>query len=214
MKRLLYLLFVIMAMSSSAMANVTGGEATPTVKVIHAEGKIFYHEIFISWSTEYEKSACEFIIEASENAKDWRIRGRMKSKGTANSHAEYNFVDTKEERFRYYRIRKSDRRTGMETLSEFGLDNYSIVVTLDEVVIDHEKKLLIEYSVDQDQELIVRVYNRIGEQVVTKVMPFNQAGEYLYQLDISTLKKDNYLLVVTQALLDKAVAEKAFQVKN
>ena len=208
------MLIAFMAMSSSTFASGDGGDAAPEVKVIHAEGKIFYHEIFVSWSTEYEKSTCDFIIEASENAKDWRIRGRMKSKGTPNSHAEYNFIDTKEERFRYYRIRKSDRKTGMTTLSEFGLDNYSINVTLDEVVIDHEKKLLIEYTVDQDQELIVRIYNRIGEQVVTKVMPFNQAGEYLYQLDISTLKRDNYLLVVTQALLDKAVAEKAFQVKN
>lgn len=202
----------ILAFSSSVFAGGPGGAPTPEVKVIHAEGKIFYHEIYVSWSTEYERSACEFIIEASENGKDWRIRGRLKSKGAADSHAEYNFVDQKEERFKYYRIRKSDRHAGMETLSEFGLDNYSINVTLDEVVIDHEKKLLIEYSVDQDQELIVRIYNRIGEQVVTKVMPFDQAGEYLYQLDISSLKKDNYLLVVTQALLDKAVAEKAFQV--
>ena len=214
MKGLVYLLGAVLVISSNAFASgpVTG--AAPDVKVIHAEGKIFYHEIFVSWSTEYERSDCEFIIEASENSKDWRIRGRVKSKGNANSHAEYNFIDTKEERFRFYRIRKADRKTGMETLSEFGLDNYSINVTLDEVVIDHEKKLLIEYTVDQDQELIVRIYNRIGEQVVTKVMPFNQAGEYIYQLDISSLKKDNYLLVVTQALLDKAVAEKAFQVTH
>ena len=61
---------------------------------------------------------------------------------------------------------------------------------------------------------MVRIYNRIGEQVYTKVLPSKQAGEYLYQLDISHLKPDNYLLVVTQVLLDKAVAEKAFQIKK
>lgn len=189
-----------------------GGGATADVKVIHAEGKIFYHEIYVTWSTEFERSSCDFLIEASEDNRDWRIRGRVKSKGTADSHAEYNFVDTKDERFKYYRIRKADPRGQMETLSEFSLADYSINVALDEVVIDKERKLLIEYRVDQDQELIVRVYNRIGEQVVTKVMPFNLAGEYIYQLDISHLKKDRYLLVVTQALLDKSVAEKAFQV--
>ena len=123
-------------------------------------------------------------------------------------------MDVRDDHLHHYRIRKADHAGKMETLSEFSLADYSINVTLDEVVIDHEKKLLIEYRVDQDQELIVRVYNRIGEQVVTKVMPFNRAGEYIYQLDISDLKKDRYLLVVTQALLDKSVAEKAFQVVN
>ncbi|MBL0017000.1 MAG: hypothetical protein KA293_00955 [Bacteroidia bacterium] len=210
MKRLGLLFWVMLV----GMQMRAGGGPVADVKVIHAEGKIFYHEIFISWSTEFERSACDFLIEASEDGKDWRIRGRIKSKGNAESHAEYNFVDVRDDHLHHYRIRKADHAGKMETLSEFSLADYSINVTLDEVVIDHEKKLLIEYRVDQDQELIVRVYNRIGEQVVTKVMPFNRAGEYIYQLDISDLKKDRYLLVVTQALLDKSVAEKAFQVVN
>jgi hypothetical protein len=204
---------ILLALGVMAVQMRASGPSAD-VKVIHAEGKIFYHEIFISWSTEFEKNSFDFLIEASEDGKDWRIRGRLKSKGTQSAHAEYNFVDAKDDRLKFYRIRKSDASGKLETLSEFSLADYSIHVTLDEVVIDKERKLLIEYSVDQDQELIVRVYNRIGEQVVTKVMPFNLAGEYIYQLDISDLKKDRYLLVVTQALLDKSVAEKAFQVTN
>lgn len=210
MKRIGLLLMVMLL----GMQMYAGGGPVADIKVIHAEGKIFYHEIYISWSTEFERAVCDFLIEASEDGKDWRIRGRVKSKGTADSHAEYNFIDTKDDKVKFYRIRKADHAGKLETLSEFSLADYSINVALDEVVIDHEKKLLIEYTVDQDQELIVRVYNRIGEQVVTKVMPFNRAGEYIYQLDISDLKKDRYLLIVTQALLDKPVAEKAFQVIN
>jgi hypothetical protein len=206
-----FCLFIFLAFLTLRL-HAGGGSPTVDVKVIHAEAKIFYHEIYVSWSTEFERTACDFLVEASEDGKDWRIRGRVKSKGNADSHAEYKFVDAKDEKLKLYRIRKADARGQMETLSEFTLADYSINVTLDEVVIDKERKLLIEYHVDQDQELIVRVYNRIGEQVVTKVMPFNLAGEYIYQLDISDLKKDRYLLVVTQALLDKAVAEKAFQV--
>lgn len=203
---------IFMSMFAFTLAMAGGGGAAPDIKVIHAEGKIFYHEIYVSWSTEYERTSCDFIVEASEDGKDWRIRGRMRSHGAADSHAEYNFVDARDTKLHHYRIRRTDSRGQMETLSEFQLADYSINVTLEEVVIDKEKKLLIEYRVDQDQELIVRVYNRIGEQVVTKVMPFNMAGEYIYQLDISDLKKDRYLLVVTQAMLDKSVAEKAFQI--
>ena len=80
-------------------------------------------------------------------------------------------------------------------------------------MIDNEKKLILEYKVDQDQELMVRIYNRIGEQVFTKLMPYAFAGEYIYQLDINHLNPDNYLLVVTQVMLDKSVAEKAFIVE-
>jgi hypothetical protein len=204
--------FVSILWGGMQILLATGGGSAPEVKVIHAEGKIFYHETFISWSTEYERYACDFLIEASENGRDWRIRGRVKSKGGPDHHAEYNFVDVREDRYKHYRIRKADSKGAMETLSQFDLENYSINVSLDEVVIDKEKKLLIEYRVDQNQELIVRIYNRIGEQVLTKVLPFSDAGEYIYQLDISHLQRDNYLLVVTQALLDKSVAEKAFQV--
>ena len=212
MKRIFFL--VIMALLTLSFAKAEGGGPVVDVKMIHAEGKIFYHEIYVSWSTEFERSGFDFLLEASEDGKDWRIRGRIKGKGGLDRHAEYNFVDVKDSKFKHYRIRKADPSGKIDVLSEFTLADYSINVALDEVVIDKERKLLIEYRVDQDQELIVRVYNRIGEQVVTKVMPFNLAGEYIYQLDISNLKPDRYLLVVTQALLDKAVAEKAFQVTH
>jgi hypothetical protein len=209
MKRVVTLIWMVLV---CAVLKAGGGGALPDVKMIHAEGKIFYHEIYVSWSTEYERVGVDFLVEASEDGKTWRIRGRVKGKGGIDKHAEYNFVDAKDEALHHYRIRKADPNGKLETLSEFMLADYSINVTLEEMVIDKERKLLIEYTVDQDQELIVRVYNRIGEQVVTKVMPFDMAGDYIYQLDISDLKKDRYLLVVTQALLDKAVAEKAFQV--
>lgn len=204
------LLFFFLVFLSSAAAVQAGGETD--VKVIYAEGKIFYHEIYVTWSTEYENVSCDFIIEASENNKDWRIRGRVKSKGTAKRHSEYQFIDPRDEKFRYYRIRKAGSRGNDGVLSRFELENYSISVTMEEMTIDNEKKLVLEYTVDKDQELMVRIYNRIGEQVVTRVMPFKVAGQYVYHLDISNLKPDNYLLVVTQVLLDRSVGEKAFKV--
>lgn len=191
-----------------------GGGGNVEVKVIHAEGKIFYHETFISWSTEFENQSGDYLIEASEDAKDWKLRGRVRSHGAANRQAEYNFVDTRDASLLHYRIRLLDQKGKSTVLSQFDPGNYSVTVALEEVVIDKERKLLLEYDIDQDQELMVRIYNRIGEQVYTKVLPSKQAGEYLYQLDISHLKPDNYLLVVTQVLLDKAVAEKAFQIKK
>ncbi|MEM1000569.1 MAG: hypothetical protein AAGN35_26180 [Bacteroidota bacterium] len=204
-----WILSAVLIVLSPHLLGAEGGKTD--VKIIYAEGKIFYHEIYVTWSTEYEQAACDFIIEASEDGQDWRIRGRVKSKGTARSHAEYRFIDEKQAHYRYYRIRKAGAGSS-DVLSSFTLENYSIAVLLDEVTIDNEKKLVLDYSIDKDQELMVRIYNRIGEQVVTKVMPFKMAGDYVYHLDISGLKPDNYLLVVTQVLLDKSVAEKAFQV--
>lgn len=135
---------IFMSMFAFTLAMAGGGGAAPDIKVIHAEGKIFYHEIYVSWSTEYERTSCDFIVEASEDGKDWRIRGRMRSHGAADSHAEYNFVDARDTKLHHYRIRRTDSRGQMETLSEFQLADYSINVTLEEVVIDKEKKLLIE----------------------------------------------------------------------
>lgn len=191
-----------------------GGGSNAEVKMIHAEAKVFYHETFIAWSTEFEGSQGEFMIEASENGKDWLIRGKQRSHGAANRQADYQFVDKREDRFTRYRIRLLDTRGKNTVLAEFTPDNYSVTVKIEEQYIERERKLLLEYSIDKDQELLVRIYNRIGEQVYTKILPTKTAGEYIYQLDIGHLKADNYLLVVTQVLLDKAVAEKAFQIKK
>jgi hypothetical protein len=191
-----------------------GGGSNAEVKMIHAEAKVFYHETFIAWSTEFEGSQGEFMIEASENGKDWFIRGKQRSHGAANRQADYQFVDKREDRFTRYRIRLLDNRGKNTVLAEFTPDNYSVTVKIEEQYIERERKLLLEYSIDKDQELLVRIYNRIGEQVYTKILPTKTAGEYIYQLDIGHLKADNYLLVVTQVLLDKAVAEKAFQIKK
>jgi hypothetical protein len=191
-----------------------GGGGNTDVKMIYAEAKVFYHETFIAWSTEFEAAQGEFMVEASENGKDWFIRGKQRSSGAANRQAEYQFIDKREDRITRYRIRLLDNRGRNTVLAEFTPDNYSVKVSIEEQYIERERKLLLEYSIDKDQELLVRIYNRIGEQVYTKILPTKTAGEYIYQLDIGHLKADNYLLVVTQVLLDKAVAEKAFQIKK
>lgn len=192
----------------------TGGGSEPNVKLIHAEGKIFYHETYITWSTEFEKESCEFLIEASPNGRDWVVRGRVKSHGSESGIAEYKFVDPKEETLNHYRIRKLSATSGPNlVLADVDLENYSIKVDLTEINVLNEKKLVIGYSIDKDQELMLRIYNNMGEQVVTRLMPFKWAGNFLYHLDISDLKPGNYLMEVTQVILDKSVAEQKFTVK-
>ncbi len=203
--------FILLFISAASFAN-GGGNDAGAVKVIHAEGRIYYSEIYVIWSTEYEKAPCDFLVEASEDGEDWRIRGRVKSKGNASQISEYQFVDEKIDRFKYYRIRRLDPKTGSEVLSDFELENYSIDVHLEALELLDSKSLVLEYSIDKNQQLMIRIFNRIGEQVVTKLMPFDQAGDYIFHLDISDLRRDNYLLQVNQVLLDKTVAEQAFKV--
>ncbi|MCB9234329.1 MAG: hypothetical protein H6581_21910 [Bacteroidia bacterium] len=208
------LFFGLFLVNLAAFLQAGGGNSNEnsSVKVIYAEGKIFYDEIYVTWTTEYERSSCDFIIERSVDGKDWFIRGKMKSKGNDQAHAEYKYVDMRDDHYKYYRIKEFHPQRGTRVLKEFQLENYSIQVDLNEVTIDNTKKLIIQYGIDQDQEILLRIYNRIGEQVVTKLMPFSKAGEYLYQLDIGGLKRGNYLLVVTQTLLDRSVAEKQFSI--
>lgn len=213
MKKLLVGCFLLM----TVFLLKAGGKNDPaaaTVKLGYAEGKIFYHEVYVEWATEYEKVPCEFFIEVSQDGKNWAIRGRVKSKGKPEKFTEYQYVDKRDDAFKYYRIRKLDGRAGSEVLTEFEPENYSIEVQLEKVFFADQKRLVMEYSVDKDQELMVRVYNRIGEEVITKVMPFKWAGDFIFHLDVSDLPPDNYLLVVNQVLLDKTVAEKAFRIEN
>ncbi len=203
--------YLLIFLFSSLTATASSGKNS-VVKVIHAEGRIYYSEIYVTWSTEYEKAPCDFVLEASQDGEDWRIRGRVRSKGDANKISDYVFVDHKVNTYKYYRIRRLDPRSGSEVLTSFQLENYSIEVDLEELEFLETKSLVLEYSIDKDQQLVVRIYNRIGRQVLTKVMPSTKAGEYIYHLDISHLERDNYLLQVDQVLLDRTVAEQAFKV--
>lgn len=199
------LIFLFIGLNGFATGN-------GVVKIVHAEGRIYYSEIYVIWSTEYEKAPCDFIVEASKDGTDWRIRGRVKSKGGLTGISDYQFVDEKQDQYKFYRIRRNDSRNGNEVLSQFELENYSIDVQLEAFDVFDSKRLVLDYSVDKDQVLMIRIFNRIGEQVMTKVMPFDEAGDYIVHIDISHLRKDNYLLQVNQVLLDKTVAERAFQV--
>ncbi len=204
-------IYAVVFLLTGLTATASGGD-NAVVKVIHAEGRIYYSEIYVTWSTEYENAPCDFILEASEDGEDWRIRGRIKSKGGPTQISEYQFVDEKITSLKYYRIRRMDPRSGSEILSRFELENYSIQVDMESLELLESKSLVMEYTIDKDQKLMVRIFNRIGEQVLTKVMPFEKAGDYIVHLDISHLRRDNYLLQVNQILLDKTVAERAFRV--
>ena len=142
MKKLIPLFCLVLFPLTSGLFAGTGGGKDVDVKVIHAEGKIFYHEIFVTWSTEYENANFDYLIEASEDGEDWRIRGRVKSKGSANALTEYKFVD-KKEKFNFYRIRKMKPQGGSSVLSKFELENYSIAVSLDALDFADSKSLVM-----------------------------------------------------------------------
>lgn len=209
------LLFCIIILIGTLQLPASGGNESPggesAVKIIHAEGRTFYQKTHIHWSTEYENSSFDFIIEGSPDGYDWWVRGRVQSKGKPNNHSEYQFIDQKDDRFTRYRIRKVDENGNSEVLKEFEPVNHSIDVKLGDVCIENPQSLQVRYSFDKKQELLVRIYNRIGEQVMTKLLPAREAGTYDYALDISHLPPNNYLLVVTQVMLDRTVAEKAFK---
>ncbi len=185
------------------------GKAEIGVKVIHAEGRIFYNEIYVNWVTEFESEPFDFVIEKSREGEEWIIAGKVRSKGDHRHHGEYEFVECRNDEYKFYRIRKEER-LGLVTLSEVELVDYSIEVDLMQVSVNHDRRLVMVYTVDKDQELLVRIYDRIGKQVLTRQMPFTWAGDFIYHLNIEELQSGRYLLVITQTLLDKSVAEKSF----
>ena len=212
MKLRLTLLFAFLMLKIPGFCSGPGVDKESSVKLIHAECKIFYLKTTVEWSTEFEKVNCDFIIESSLDGKNWLIEGKVKSHGKTDHMSDYYWEDNRNDNIRYYRIRQLDP-SGFHVLAELQPENYSIEVTIQQVNIDYERKLNLDYTIDKDQELIVRVYDRIGEQVLTLILPSETAGDYIYPVDISYLPRGNYLLEITQVLSDKTVAEKQFSIR-
>lgn len=211
MKRTSILILGAMLLLSHSLWAGGNKNEGPSVSLIYAEGQIFYHEVYITWSTEKEVPNTDFIIEASSDQKNWNIRGRVRGKGVHGAPQDYKFVDERNEQHRFYRIRQLSPGDN-NVLSEITPENYSIEISLHDVTIEDAHKLIIHYSIDKDQDIMLRMYDRIGEQIVTKVMPFNEKGEHLYMMSLKGVKRGNYLIQIVQVLSNKIVAEKQFSI--
>ena len=157
------------------------------IELIDFKGKYINNQSVLSWITASEKDNDYFILERSEDARDFTQIGKIDGAGNSNSFLNYQFIDPKPiNQVAYYRLKQIDFD---------GQYSYSQVIAL-----RNNQKLNTEIKAYPNPSngnfLITNIPFQTGEAFVCQV--FNMQGELLKKdLHISDTS-NNFLLQLSE----------------
>jgi hypothetical protein len=180
------------------MANVKLG--TFLVEVVE-------DKVVCSWSARTESSTGQYYIQKSANGMNWETVGRIDAKGPGMPDAYYVFKDGANRMFGHYRLLFKPQGGIVSVLATEQVNHYVSFRLQNAEVQKEPRQLHLEYLVDKDKKLILRLYDQIGQQVYTTHLPSGQAGIYNCNIPTVGFRKGNYLVVITQEDYNLDVAD-------
>lgn len=169
------------------------------------------NKVVCSWMTHKETVEGHYYIQNSDNGHRWETIGRLAAKGpesTENNY--YSFTYPGNHRYPYYRLVFRSAGGTQLLLGQEKVSFYARIQFQEARLIKEEHKFHLYYLIDKNKKLLIRLYDQIGQQVLTDHLPSGEAGYYTYDIDLSPLKKGAYLLVITQEEYNLDVAEYRF----
>ena len=168
------------------MARVAGWDASLPVQINSFTALVQGMSTELRWSTATEVNNYGFDVERRKIGVEWvgtNSWGKIdfvSGFGTSNSHHEYSYSDSRLEAGRYiYRLKQIDNDATFE---------YSKSIEVEEGAIPDEFTVLqnypnpfnptttIEFTLAQDSKVLLKVYNVLGQEVVTLLDREMQAG--------------------------------------
>jgi hypothetical protein len=166
-------------------------------------------KVVCSWSARVEQAEGHYFIQKSADGRTWETIGRLAAKGPTQPDAYYTFSHPANKLFVHFRLifRPLGGAPGLLASEKI---TYHVNFRLQEAVVHKDPEtpaLHLEYLLDKDKQLILRLYDQIGQQVQTVHMPSGHAGEYTFDLPLTGLRKGSYLVVITQEDFNLDVAD-------
>ncbi len=171
---------------------------TNPVELTSFIGFVNNRDVTLKWSTAIEINNAGFEIEkkSANGSSSWKKIGFVKGNGTTNEPKNYSFVDKKLETGKYnYRLKQIDfNNTSML---------YDLTNTL-EIGVPKKPDLSqnypnpfnpvtkIDYNLPYDCNVILKLYDITGREIVTLVDKTETAGYYTVQFDASKLSSGTY----------------------
>ena len=153
----------------------------------------------LQWATATEISNYGFDVERASVTKQtnqsiWAKIGFISGHGNSNSPNNYIFIDNKPLNGKsIYRLKQIDKD---------GAFQYTKTVEVTSVILKYDlaqnypnpfnPTTIIEYSIPISSNVIINVYNVIGERVKTLVNGFQEAGSYKINFDAGGLSNGIY----------------------
>ena len=153
--------------------------------------------VLLEWETATEVNNYGFDIERSTDNSNWMAIGFIEGHGNSNSPKQYSFNDTdiQQSGTYYYRLKQIDND---------GTFEYSDVVTVTVGVPvlfalsqnfpnPFNPETRIDYTIPEQQNVLLRVYNMLGEMVQELLNEIKPPGSYSVTFDASNLPSGIYI---------------------
>ena len=179
------------------------------VELISFSSVIRGKRIILKWETQTEINNYGFEIQRSDDRNEWNILGFVEGNGNSNSPKSYSYFDEgiKLTGKYYYRLRQIDND---------GSSNYSEILEVN-IGLPDELELkqnypnpfnpttTISFSIPQTGEVVLTVYNALGELVKTIAKGFLEQGEYSFSFNAEGLTSGIYIyrLRISETILTR-----------
>jgi hypothetical protein len=187
----------------STLANVTG---TVPVELASFSGTAMQGGITLSWSTASELNNLGFEVERSTDENGFITIGFVNGVGTSTETHYYSFIDRphfeNKSRIRY-RLKQVDFDGSFEYSNVIEVEVYQpLVFKLDQNYPNpFNPSTKIDYTLPADGYTELKVYDIIGNSIITLVSEIKPAGSYDVVFDASNIPSGVYFYTLTSGEL-------------
>lgn len=196
------LFFVVLGVLPLALA----GQVTADPPRAEAYGNL----VVTSWTAHTEPPQGEYLVERSPDGVHWRTVKRLpitpgSSQQRSNHYQVTNRVNAS---YRYYRVSYADTAHRVQQVLGVAYVALNAANVLFRAAPDPAaRQVQLHYRLDQDKDLLLRVFDRYGQETWTQRVPSGEAGVYDVALNFGKFQRGIYLLVLTQLENDLDLAE-------
>ena len=187
----------------SLVSNISPMGPLPLpIELVDFKGKYVNEQSVLSWVTASEKDNDYFILERSENARDFTQIGKIDGAGNSNSFLNYQFVDTKSiNQVAYYRLKQVDfdgqfsnsNVIALRNIKSFGNQYLHIYPQPASTDVFIEQGLFVN-----GETFSVEIFNNLGSLVQKELHTSDESGKLA--IHFSNLEQGMYLLRITDGI--------------
>ena len=166
------------------------------VELISFSSSVEGNVVNLSWLTATELNNLGFEIERGSNETDWRTIGFIEGKGTTSEPQQYSYIDKLtgiESTKLYYRLKQFDFDGSFEYSNTIEVEIAPSVFSLSQNYPNpFNPNTTIKYSIPLSSNVVIKVFNVLGDEVTTLVDAQKQAGTYELTFNAENLSSGVY----------------------
>jgi len=153
--------------------------------------------VLLNWITATEVNNYGFDVERMRDGEDWKALGFVEGNGNSNSPKEYSFVDNTVSNAGtyYYRLKQIDN-DGTYEFSKAIEVNFGSPINFElnqNYPNPFNPTTTISFTLPQSGNVTLKVFNSIGEEVVTLTDGYIDAGVYTFNFNADGLPSGMYI---------------------